>query len=127
MLADVPMAAILVATDINRAKAFYSEKLGLRPADRSVPPDAAAFVSGGGAMLYLYERKEGTKADHTVAGWMVEDVEQSVDALRERGIVFEQYDMPGLKTDERGIAEAGGSRSAWFKDTEGNILALVEA
>ena len=127
MLADVPMTTILVATDINRAKAFYSEKLGLRPADRPVPPDAAAFVSGGGALLYLYEREEGTRADHTVAGWLVEDVEKSVDALRERGIVFEQYDMPGLKTDERGIAEAGGSRSAWFKDTEGNILALVEA
>jgi predicted enzyme related to lactoylglutathione lyase len=120
------MAAMLVATDIDRAKRFYSEKLGLRSPDIPVPEDAAAFVSDDGAVLYLYEREDGTKADHTQAGWMVEDLEQTMAELRERGIVFEQYDVPGLKTDGRGIAESGSNRSAWFKDTEGNILALVE-
>jgi predicted enzyme related to lactoylglutathione lyase len=117
---------MLVATDIERAKKFYSEKLGLRSPELPIPEDGAAFVSGDGAMLYLYQREDGTKADHTQAGWMVEDLEQTMAELREKGVSFEQYDMPGLKTDERGIAESEGNRSAWFKDTEGNILALVE-
>jgi len=126
MLGNAPMAAMLVATDIERAKKFYSETLGLQSSELPIPEDGAAFVSGDGAMLYLYQRQNGTKADHTQAGWMVEDLEKSVTALQEKGVTFEQYDMPGLKTDERGIAEGDGNRSAWFKDTEGNILALVE-
>ncbi|MGD2105712.1 MAG: VOC family protein [Anaerolineae bacterium] len=126
MIADAPLTAILPASDIERAKRFYSEKVGLRPADLAVPDDGAVFLGGSGTMLYLYEREGGTKADHTVAGWLVEDLEQAVAELRGRGIAFESYDMPGLKTDEQGIAESGGARGAWFKDSEGNILALTE-
>jgi predicted enzyme related to lactoylglutathione lyase len=126
MLKDAPVAAILPAIDIQRAKKFYSEKLGLRSADMPVPADGAAFKCGDGTMIYLYERPGGTKADHTAAGWLVRDIEKAVDELRERGIVFERYDMPGLKTDERGIAEAREAKSAWFKDTEGNILAITQ-
>jgi hypothetical protein len=77
-------------------------------------------------MLYLYEREGGTKADHTVAGWVVDDVEKAVDMLSERGLEFEQYDLPGLKTDERGIAESNGMKGSWFKDSEGNILSFTE-
>jgi catechol 2,3-dioxygenase-like lactoylglutathione lyase family enzyme len=126
MLRDAPVAAILPAVDIERTKEFYSEKLGLRPAGIPVPDDGAAFVAGDRTMLYLYEREKATKADHTVAGWLVEDLEEAVAELRGKGVVFEQYDMPGLKTDERGIAESGKAKSAWFKDTEGNILAITE-
>jgi len=61
-----------------------------------------------------------------VAGWLVEDVDEAVEELRERGVTFEQYDMPGLKTDERGIADIEGVKGAWFKDPEGNILAITE-
>ena len=128
MLANAPVAAILPATDIGRAKRFYQEKLGLRSADMpGLPEDSAMFVCGGGTMLYLYERASGTKADHTVAGWMVEDIEKAVEELRETGVVFEQYDMPGLQTDERGITVSGPVKSAWFKDTEGNLLAITES
>jgi hypothetical protein len=77
-------------------------------------------------MLALYPRDTLTKADHTVAGWVVDDIEAVVDALIKRGVVFEQYDMPGMKTDERGIATLGPGKSAWFKDTEGNILSIFE-
>jgi catechol 2,3-dioxygenase-like lactoylglutathione lyase family enzyme len=125
MLKDAPLAAILPAKDIERAKRFYRDKLGLRPAEMVVPPDSAVFVSDG-AMLYVYERPGGTKADHTVAGWMVANLEKTMEALRERGVVFERYDMPGLKTDERGIAEQAGMKGAWFKDSEGNILSISE-
>jgi len=126
VLGDAKVMAILPAVDIERAKTFYSEKLGLREKAVHVPSDGVAFESGHGTLLYVYRRGKGTKAEHTVAGWLVEDIEEAVEELRDRGIVFEQYDMPGLKTDERGIAEAKGTRGAWFKDSEGNILALTE-
>jgi len=127
MLADAPVAPILVAADIKRAKRFYIEKLGLRSVEMpGVPEDGALFGCGDGTMLYMYEREGGTKADHTAAGWRVDDIEKAVDKLRDKGVVFEQYDMPGLTTDERGIAADGSAKSAWFKDTEGNILAISE-
>lgn len=84
------------------------------------------FACGEGTQLYLYQRDTATKADHTVAGWKVDNIEEVVQALRERGVVFEQYDLPGLKTDWPGIATIGPSKSAWFKDTEGNILSIAE-
>ncbi len=126
MLRDARIMAILPAVDIERAKAFYTEKLGLRPADGPTVGGDAAFEGSDGTLLYVYEREAGTKAEHTAAGWMVSDIETVVDQLRDRGVEFEQYDLPSLKTDERGIAELAGSRTAWFKDTEGNILAINE-
>ena len=126
MLANSPVAAILPAVDLERAKKFYTEKLGLEPID-APGLGGVMFESGDGTALYLYQRDTATKADHTVAGWKVENVEEVVRALRERGVVFEQYDLPGLKTDERGIATIGSSTGAWFKDSEGNILWVGES
>jgi predicted enzyme related to lactoylglutathione lyase len=127
MLGNAPVAAILVATDMERAKKFYAKKLGLRTVEMPGPSDGyAMFESGEGTMLYLYLREEATKAEHTAAGWRVDDIEKTVDELRARGVVFEHYDMPGLKTDERGIAVAGPAKAAWFKDTEGNTLSVNE-
>ena len=127
MLRDAPVAAILPAADVERARKFYSEKLNLRTVDVDAPA-TLAFECGNGTTLIVYEHEGGgTKADHTAAGWMVQNVEKAVEDLRQKGVVFEQYDMPGLKTDERGIAKLGGVKTAWFKDTEGNILAITEA
>lgn len=126
MLRDAPVMAILPAADIERAKTFYAETLNLRRADGPAAGSDLAFECGDGTLLYIYEREAGTKAEHTVAGWLVEDVEKAVDELRRRGVEFEQYDLPGLKTDERGIAELDGARTAWFKDPDGNILAINE-
>jgi predicted enzyme related to lactoylglutathione lyase len=109
--------------DMARAKKFYEEKLGL---ESSETPDGAMYECGQGSRLGLYQRDTPTKADHTAAGWEVEDVEATVQALREKGVVFEQYDMPGIKTDERGIAAMGEVKGAWFKDPEGNILSVVQ-
>jgi catechol 2,3-dioxygenase-like lactoylglutathione lyase family enzyme len=118
--------AILPAADLERARTFYADRLNLRPADIRVPAGNIAFESGDGTLLFIYAREGGTKADHTVAGWLVDDVEKTVEELGEKGIIFEQYDLAGLKTDERGIAEMGGARAAWFKDPDGNILAITE-
>lgn len=126
MLRDAPVMAILPAADIERARKFYLETLNLRRVDLPVPGNDFGVECGEGTVLYVYEREAGTKADHTVAGWLVEDVDEAVEELRERGVTFEQYDMPGLKTDERGIADIEGVKGAWFKDPEGNILAITE-
>lgn len=126
MLRDAPVVTILPAADIEGAKKFYLETLNLRRVDLPVPGNDFGVECGEGTVLYVYEREAGTKADHTVAGWLVEDVDEAVEELRERGVTFEQYDMPGLKTDERGIADIEGVKGAWFKDPEGNILAITE-
>jgi len=126
MLRDAPVMAILPASDIERAKEFYLETLNLRRVDLPMPGNDFGVECGEGTQLYVYEREAGTKADHTVAGWVVDDVEEAVEELGERGVVFERYDMPGLKTDDRGIAELEGTKVAWFKDPEGNVLSVTE-
>jgi len=126
MLEDKLIAAILPAADLERTKAFYTETLGL-PEPKLAAPGTLEFQAGEGSRFILYQHEGGTKADHTVAGWLVEDVEETVERLREKGVVFEQYDMPNLKTDERGIATIGQAQAAWFKDPEGNILSITES
>jgi catechol 2,3-dioxygenase-like lactoylglutathione lyase family enzyme len=123
MLASFPVVTSMPAVDIERARRFYTETLGLKPVQIRVP-DGALFEAGKGSQIYLYQRGP-TKADHTAATFTVEDIEQAVDDLTARGVVFEQYDIGELKTDARGIATLGPSKSAWFKDSEGNILEIV--
>ncbi len=123
MLASFPVVTSMPAVDIARARRFYTETLGLKPVQIPVP-DGALFEAGKGSQIYLYQRGP-TKADHTAATFTVENIEQVVDDLTARGVHFEQYDMGELKTDARGIATFGPSKSAWFKDSEGNILGIV--
>ena len=123
MLASFPVVATMPAVDIQRARRYYSDTLGLKPVQIPVP-DGALFEAGKGSQIYLYRRGQ-TKADHTAATFTVENIEQVVDDMTMRGVIFEQYDMGELKTDARGIATFGSSKSAWFKDSEGNILGLV--
>ena len=127
MLRDAPIVAIVPAADIEAAKRFYGEKLDLPLADVDVPGDDAVYECGKGTQLYVYETEAGKAAKHTLAVWIVEDVEEAVEELSEKGVVFETYDMPRLKTDERGIADVDGVKAAWFKDPEGNILSVTEA
>jgi predicted enzyme related to lactoylglutathione lyase len=113
-------------TNLERAKEFYESKLGLKPTtDTSVPstPNSALFDCGNNTCIELYQRQQPTKADHTVATFEVTDIENEVRNLRQNGVLFEEYDMPGLKT-ENGIAREGPVRCAWFKATEGNILCI---
>lgn len=122
MLTNAPVTAIVPATNIERARKFYEEKLGLHaPAD--LGGDHVLYTCGAGTTLLVYQRGEPTKAEHTQASFMVEDIEKEVAELRARGVVFEEYDFPGLKT-VNGIASIANEKSAWFKDSEGNILAL---
>lgn len=123
VLATAPVGAVLPAVDIDRAEAFYRDVLGL---ETTRPEGMGGYITvsaGEGTSIMVYQR-EGTKAEHTVAGFTVADVESAVRELRERGVVFEEYDLPDLKTDE-GIATMGPTKSAWFKDSEGNIIAIA--
>ena len=121
MLSTAPVSPTIPVVDLERAKAFYIDKLGLKLAGEN--PGGATIEAGGGSTILLFPRAEATKAEHTVAGFYVADVEAEVAALRAKGIVFEDIDMPGLKT-ENGIAHIGPFAVAWFKDSEGNILGI---
>ena len=123
------MDTVLPVVDMKRARRFYHDTLGLDEVD--VPEEAfseenAYFQAGDCTRVLLYKRSERTKAEHTEAMFTVDDLDKAVDDLTARGVRFEQYDLPGIKTDRRGIARQDGMRGAWFKDTEGNILGIGE-
>lgn len=132
MLTDAPVYAVLPCVDLERAREFYGSTLGLKEVPMPVagPEEdveiGALFECGRGTNLFVYVRPTPTKADHTVAGWAVEDVDATVDQLISRGVKFEVYDMPGVTFDERGVATMGETKGAWFKDPEGNILSLEQ-
>ncbi len=115
--------ATIPAQDLARAKAYYEEKLGLKPSEEG--PDGLTYDVAGTKFL-LFESRGKASGDHTQFGWEVADIDAAVTQLRANGVVFEEYDMPGFKTVD-GIAEIDGERGAWFKDSEGNLLAVAEA
>ncbi len=122
MLANSPVMPTIPVVDLNRAKRFYETALGLKPAPTNNDNTSATFECGNGTSIELYQRAP-SKADHTVATFEVSDIEEEVNMLREKGVNFEEYDMPGIKT-QNGIATQGSDKAAWFKDTEGNILCI---
>ena len=123
MLQKFPLYAYLPATNVARARQFYEGKLGFKPARETAGGVVYEFGNGTGCFLYPTPNAGTNKASQ--AFWEVDDVEREVADLKKRGVTFEEYDMPGLKT-KNGIASAGGAKSAWFKHTEGNILAIVQ-
>ncbi|MEU8530161.1 MULTISPECIES: VOC family protein [Streptomyces] len=122
MLADSPIAAIIPVNDLERAKRFYTETLGLTMTRES--PEDTRFDCGG-TTIGIYETPYGGKAEHTLASWKVADLDTEMATLRSKGVTFEDYDLPGLKTVD-GVAESDTMRGAWFKDSEGNILCVTE-
>jgi catechol 2,3-dioxygenase-like lactoylglutathione lyase family enzyme len=122
MLTNAKVHPTLPVVDLERAQKFYEEKLGLMIV-KSDPSPGAVFQAGGGTKLNIYPRA-ATKVDNTAASFTVKDVEAEVKELRAKGVVFEDVDQPGFKTVD-GIATIGDLKGAWFKDTEGNILAVT--
>ena len=124
-LADYPVSAVLRAENLERAKRFYSEALGLT--ERPLGEEMAMFEAADGGKVMLYERPGMPAPENTTLGFGIPaDAFDSVMAdLRAKGVVFEEYDIPeiGLKT-VGGVAETDGWKSAFFKDTEGNIISL---
>lgn len=123
MLTDLHMYATLPATDLERARRFYAEKLGLTP--ESELPGGLWYRCGRYTRFSLFASQGEASGTHTQALWLVEDVESEVAALKARGVVFEEYDLPFLKTINS-IATIGPNKGAWFKDSEGNLLSLAQ-
>ena len=121
MFTPLRAVATVAVSDIERAKKFYGETLGLKPVDERA--DGVRYDGGGGSLLLVYPSQFAGTAQSTYMGFDVDDLEKAVSDLRERGVVFEEYDMPGLKT-VNGIAEIEGVKGAWFKDPDGNILSI---
>ena len=123
-LSTAPAATTLPAEDLKRARSFYEEKLGLETESRDDMPESLFVHAGQGTLIVLYQRGRAT-AENTAVTFEVDDLEATVGDLRSRGVQFEEYDFPGLKTIN-GIADRGADRGAWFKDSEGNILCAHE-
>jgi predicted enzyme related to lactoylglutathione lyase len=123
MLQSSPMYAYIPATDLARARRFYEQKVGLKPA-REVA-GGVMYQCADHTACFLYPTPNAGTSKASQAYWQVADVEREVAELKGRGVVFEDYDMPGLKT-VNGIATSGGGKAAWFKDTEGNIMAIIQ-
>jgi len=122
MLQRFPVQATIPCSDLARAKSFYAEKLRLTPSSEDA--EGASYDSGGTPFL-LFLSSGVASGTHTQMGWRVDDIEAEVRELRERGVQFETYDVPGFDAGT-GIAQSGEGRSAWFKDSEGNLLALAQ-
>ncbi|MEW5986451.1 MAG: VOC family protein [Chloroflexota bacterium] len=122
MLATLPVQPTIPAGDLQRAREFYAEKLGLTPAHET--PGGLMYQCGQGWFL-LYPSTGAGTAQHTLMGWVVDDIEAEVAELMGRGVVFQEYDLPNIKT-VNGIATVGPNRAAWFKDSEGNTLGLAQ-
>jgi len=123
MLTNKTVMPILPVVDLARARAFYEERLGLRPEPESVTETGVVYEAGHGTKLEIDLRDEASKAEHTALSFEVEDLEREVVDLEGRGVQFEDYDMPGLVTDHH-IAKINGVLAAWFKDPDGNILCI---
>jgi catechol 2,3-dioxygenase-like lactoylglutathione lyase family enzyme len=124
MLKDKQVGAVLPAADIARARDFYRDKLGLEPENPDAD-DNLQYKCGGGTAFLLYQTPNAGTAKNTQMAWLVDDLPGAVAEYRAKGVVFEEYDFPGLKTEDGIATTPDGSSAAWFLDTEGNILTLV--
>jgi catechol 2,3-dioxygenase-like lactoylglutathione lyase family enzyme len=128
MLSYERIHTTIPVVDVNRARRFYRDTLGLEEVGSLAGngDDNVMFRVGDCSRFMLFKRPHRTKAEHTIAGLRVDDLEETMDVLEQRGVRFERYNTPDLKTDERGVARMGNWKGAWFKDSEGNILAVGE-
>jgi predicted enzyme related to lactoylglutathione lyase len=123
MLQNSPMYAYIPAADLSRARNFYEKKVGFKPGKEIAGGVSYEFGKGTGCFLYPTPNAGSSKASQ--AFWQVDDVEREVAELKARGVTFEEYDSPGMKT-VNSILTAGGAKAAWFKDSEGNTMALIQ-
>jgi catechol 2,3-dioxygenase-like lactoylglutathione lyase family enzyme len=123
MLQRHPMFPYLPALDMPRARRFYEGTLGFRPSGEQ--QGGVYYTCGGGTGCFLYPTPNAGTSKASQAFWHVDDAEREVAELKAKGVVFEDYDMPGQKSPG-GVVTVGGAKAAWFKDSEGNILAIVQ-
>ena len=123
MLSQAKIHATIPAQDLARARTFYEAVLGFKPA--SVAPGGIFYEVDNGSRFLLFPSSGRASGGHTQLGFTVDNLEAEVRELRQKGVTFESYDMPQFDTGTS-IATFPGTRSAWFKDTEGNLLGMVQ-
>ena len=123
VLKGTQITCMLPVKDLERARRFYSEQLGLEAV--GAKPDGKYVYRCGGTELALFPKPGGTKAEHTAVSFQVKDIVAAIRALEANGVVFADYDLPGFKTVEH-VCVLGSEKAAWFQDPEGNILCLHE-
>ena len=123
MLQNAPMYSYIPAKDVARARRFYEDKVGLKPKQEIA--GGVVYEFGKGTACFLYPTQNAGTSKASQAYWQVQDIEREVAELKKRGVQFEEYDMPAMKT-VNGIFTGGGAKAAWFKDSEGNILAVIQ-
>lgn len=123
MLSDARVGAAIPCSDFERAKGWYKEKLGFAPSEEN--PGGAYFNCAEGTSFFLFPSSGKASGDHTQVAFEVADVKAEVAELQKAGVTFEEYDFPTLKTVD-GIADMDGEKGAWFKDSEGNLIAIFE-
>jgi len=122
MLRAAPIRAYIPASDVSRARKFYEEKIGLVPKEEY---SGGVIYECGGTEVFLYPTSNAGTSKASQAFWQVDDVEAEVTELKRRGVKFEEYAMPGV-TMKNSIVTGGGAKAAWFKDTEGNTMAVAQ-
>ena len=123
MLQDAPLYAYIPARDMARARKFYEEKVGFKATQQT--NGGVVYAFGKGTAAFLYPTPNAGTSQASQAFWSVADVDREIEALKARGVIFENYDMPGERSPA-GAITAGGAKAAWFKDSEGNIMALIQ-
>jgi predicted enzyme related to lactoylglutathione lyase len=124
MLQKSPMYAYIPAKDMQRARQFYEQKLGFKPKQEIA--GGVVYEFGDRTSCFMYPTPNAGTSRASQAFWQVDNVEREVADLKAKGVKFEEYDMPGMKTHDS-VADAGGAKAAWFKDSEGNIMAVIQA
>jgi catechol 2,3-dioxygenase-like lactoylglutathione lyase family enzyme len=127
MLSNSMVYPTIVVKDLKRARQFYQDKLGLKVVNED-PSPGITFQVGQNSMLYIYSQTSSTmQCDHTQAAFIVDNIENEMKDLKNKGIKFEDYDMPQMNIKTmNGIANFAEMKGAWFKDPDGNIFGLVE-
>jgi len=123
MLSHSVVEANIPAADLDRVRAYYSDKLGLTPV-AEFGGEALRYQTANGTFFNVYRTQYAGQAAHTIAQWHVDDVDQEVRDLAAKGVVFEVYDMPGVEWNGSVATIPGMGKAAWFKDSEGNIMCV---
>jgi catechol 2,3-dioxygenase-like lactoylglutathione lyase family enzyme len=125
MIKGNKISAVLVSTDLERAQRFYEDKVGLTLSAETIK-NHLVFECGSGTSLLIYGRPSGNKADHTQVRFWSTDIDKDVAELVSKDIEFEEYDTETFKTVDHVVTTKGIGRSAWFKDPDGNTIALFQ-
>jgi catechol 2,3-dioxygenase-like lactoylglutathione lyase family enzyme len=124
VLSDTKAIQSFSVDDLGKARSFYHDTLGLDVAEK---PEGLEITVGDGNRIFVYPKPNHQPATFTILNFLVDNVDTAVDKLKSTGVRFEQYDLPDIKTDERGVArDTGGPAMAWFKDPAGNILSVLQ-